>query len=200
MDMDKTITDNSIAVISFNNATGYTVNIEGAHKYSLACKDIAEKLTIYNDKSILNNFIIDTDYSYWSYKMTYKELMEIVNSIEDAVNEKKAKLEAIDKKYKDTMTADKAEIEKDKDKFEIVKQIKLVHPQGGEDGTDGFYRVIVREKETGIETDVVVRNVFDVGCWSDVYGKENCKTKTEIENRACSWVYNNTPFTTDFRM
>lgn len=120
---------------------------------------------------------------------------------EDAHNAAKEKLEEIYSKFSACAAeiaareeAEKAARKKLYDSFEIVKVFRLVQPTGGEDGYDGYCDICVRDRETGKETRIVHRNVFDFGVYC--YPKRvegtgdvlSSKKWNEDEKKAARWV------------
>ena len=198
---DKNICDDDNVRVNVSCSNKYLVCIDSVDSRSFVSKEIEEKLNIYNDYSILQKFkhTFGTSYSV-DYFMTYKELKELIASIDDAVEEKKIALEKEAKEKEAKEVKEKEEREKYYNSYEIVKKVELTYPKGGESGTDGYYRVIIKEKATGEEFEVVLRNVFDAGCWTLIYSKTIDEPLTDSEKRACKWVYDHAPFTTSVRM
>ena len=197
---DNNVSDDSKVIVS-RDYHRYGVIIDGTHYHSFLRREIEEKLNIYDDKKIFDGFDYEIGSGYSTdYKMTYKELKEVIASIDDEVKEKQMALEKEAKERAEREAKEKEEREKYHNSYEVVKKVKLVYPRGGECGTDGYYRVIVKEKATGEEFDVVLRNVFDAGCWTLIYNKDFDATLTDSEKRACKWVYDHAPFTTSIRM
>ena len=197
---DKNIADES-EVIVYIAYKRYNVIIKNAKYHSFLKRKIEEKLNIYNDKSILKKFPFKIGSGYTTdYYMTFKELKELIAGIEDEVKIKKAERDRIEKEKEEAEARRREEQIKYDNSHKIVKQVKLIHPKGGEGGTSGYYRVIIKESETNEEFDVVLRNVFDAGCWADIYGKTREDKLTEGERKACKWVYDHAPFATSIRM
>lgn len=199
-EVDNNVPDDA-KVIVYRDYHRYSVIIDGTHYHSFLRREIEGKLNIYDDKKIFDGFDYEIGSGYSTdYKMTYKELKEVIASIDDEVKEKQMALEKEAKEKAEREAKEKEEREKYYNSYEVVKKVKLVYPRGGECGTDGYYRVIVKEKATGEEFDVVLRNVFDAGCWTLIYNKDFDATLTDSEKRACKWVYDHAPFTTSIRM
>ena len=197
---DNNVSDNSKVIVS-RGCQRYSVIIDGTHYHSFLRREIEGKLNIYDDKKIFDGFDYEIGSGYSTdYHMTYKELKELILTIDDEVKEKQIALEKEAKERAEREAKEKEEREKYYNSYEVVKKVKLVYPRGGECGTDGYYRVIVKEKATGEEFDVVLRNVFDAGCWTLIYNKDFDATLTDSEKRACKWVYDHAPFTTSIRM
>lgn len=197
---DNNVSDDTKVIVS-RDYNRYGVIIDGTHYHSFLRREIEEKLNIYNDKKIFDGFDYEIGSGYSTdYKMTYKELKEVIASIDDEVKAKKAEIDRKEKEKAEAKAKREEERKRYYNSYEVVKKVKLIYPRGGESGTDGYYRVIVKEKATGEEFDVVLRNVFDAGCWSFIYNKENNNELTDSEGRACKWVFDHAPFTTSIRM
>ena len=197
---DRNVTDDEEVTVYISGGE-YHVIINNTDYNSFLRREIAGKLNIYNDKDLFKDFPYEIGSGYSTdYHMTYKELKEVMASIEEEVKIKKAELDRIAKEKAEAEAKRKEERIKYDNSYKIVKEIKLVYPRGGEGGTDGYYRVIIKETETGEEFDVVLRNVFDFGCWAVIYNKDIDEKLPDSEKRACKWVYDHAPFTTSIRM
>lgn len=197
---DRNIADDS-EVIVYISGRKFNVVIKGTSTDSFLRRKFEEKLNIYDDESILKKFPYEIGSGYTTdYNMTFKELKELTASIEDEVKMKQAELDRIEKEKEEAEARRREEQIKYDNSHKIVKQVNLIYPQGGEGGISGYYRVIIKESETGEEFDVVLRNVFDAGCWADIYGKTREDKLTEGEHKACKWVYDHAPFSTSIRM
>ena len=197
---DNNVSDNSKVIVS-RSCQRYSVIIDGTHYHSFLRRKIEEKLNIYDDKTIFDGFDYEIGSGYSTdYKMTYKELKELILTIDDEVKAKKAEIDRKEKERAEAKAKREEERKRYDNSYEIVKKVKLIYPRGGESGTDGYYRVIVKEKATGEEFDVVLKNVFDAGCWTLIYNKDFDATLTDNEKRACKWVFDHAPFTTSIRM
>lgn len=197
---DKNVSDNESVTISVSGRD-YSVVIGNIDFYSFLRKEIEEKLNIYNNRDIFEKFPYEIGLGYSTdYHMTYKELKELIASIDDEVKVKKAEIDRKEKAEAEAKAKREAERERYNNSYEVIKNVKLIYPRGGEGGTDGYYRVIIKEKATGEEFDVVLRNVFDAGCWALIHDKDFDATLTDSEKSACKWVYDHAPFTTSIRM
>lgn len=197
---DDSIKDDAKVVID-RDYNRFYIHIEGAKDKSFLKEEITYRLSVLEDMNIFEGFKCEIGVNYSKhYHLTFKELKEVMASIEDIVNEKIAKIKAEHEREEKRYKAEKEEELRYKNEYEVVKKIKLVYPKGGEDGVDGYYRAVIREKATGEEFDIVLRNVFDFGCWTCIYSKEYDEELTDSEKRACKWVKTHAPFTTSIRM
>lgn len=127
----------------------------------------------------------------------YEKLTDECKSISQRIEKEKEEEEEKERLLEEE---ERKKAEEWKNTFKIKKEIKIVHPRGGEEGTDGYYEVVITYNESNADFHIVLRNVFDVGCWSCIFGKNYEDNLTDMERLACKWVYDHAPFTNMVRM
>lgn len=133
------------------------------------------------------------DLAYTCYYMfTLKE--ETRNAAKEKLEEIHFKFSACAAEISAQEEAKKAAMKKLYDSFEVVKVFRLIQPTSGEDGYDGYCDISVRDRETGKETRIVHRNVFDFGVYcypKRVEGTDDVlssKSWDDDELKAARWV------------
>ena len=93
-----------------------------------------------------------------------------------------------------------------KNNYNVVKIFKITYPKGGENGTDGYADVLIRNNKTHLETRMVARNVFDFGFYvypkriEGINGVFNEEIWNSEEKEAGKWLHEFSPFTTNIRV
>lgn len=144
-------------------------------------------------------------YQYRFY-IKYQLKDNIIKLCEEKINEWIIGITDISEKLSNEERKQKEERESRRKRYQIIKTYKLICPQGGEDGRDGYADMEIINIESGETMRMIARNVFDFGFYvypkrlegTDMIFEQESWNKEEIEIN--DWINQFPPFSTGVRM
>lgn len=201
LEFDSKLNDESIIKLTYR--TNAQLYIEHSHE-SKILNSLVNWMNLNSDiisfsANYLNEFKTGYNMFDYGYETYYEVQLKVLNELCLKIQDKNGELQKETERKAKIEEERKAKKEEWTKTFSIVKEIKLIRPTGGEYGEDGYYHLIIKNNNTEKTYEVVLRNVFDVGCWTDIKGKKT-EDRTDDEKLACKWVYDHPPFSTHIRM